>query len=52
MARPLYFSHLAKNILEVIIFGKSILLVEPYSSLQWMKTSLYCIAEICFMHQH
>ena len=33
MARPLYFSHLAKNILEVIIFGNSILLVEPYNPL-------------------
>ena len=39
-ARPLYFSHLAKNILEVIIFGNSILLVEPYNPLQWMKTSI------------
>ena len=42
MARPLYFSHLAKNILEVIIFGNSILLVEPYNPLQCMKTSTYC----------
>ena len=45
MARPLYFSHLAKNILEVIIFGNSILLVEPYNPLQCMKTSMYCIAK-------